>query len=810
MSDASSGPIDIFTVASVTTDSTGYPGITVASSELTLPSITGEGVTYWVGEIPMLTADGTAVSGAIAFSSVDVLLPLVQGTAGAGAGGSVEVILRPVATGEALPNRVGTSSVSLTSLTANSQADGASLHLATSVAQIAAITGQSEAASGRFASSAVSLTSLTGSSTATTQEVKTAASSQALPLITPESAGTPERLGTSSIQIRVITGTGDGITEGVTATGDSAASSARTLPSVSGSGDGLLERLAASSLALAPLAAESTAFSGATSADDALATSSAALPAITEVSSGLTARLAASAANLPRITGSGAAQTAGAGADDRSASSTAQLPALAASSSGASGRFASSAASLRLPAGDGAGVSAGAQDSAAGSQATLVAISGSGSGLHDRLSSSQATIPTITGSASGATGVSASDSTAASTDRVLVAGAVGQGLSGRLAASAANLPSLSGQAGAEVEGAAADDRLAASSAIVLPIDAAGYAFTQRLAQSSQAVHAVQADSSAATGRAASSSASTPAIIGVSGAGGYDFSYAWSKEDLSALSGAGAAVSDSIATSDQTVASLQPLGVAASVQLTSSVFLPIVEVQGAAATGRAGQSIATISLPVSSGQATASMLAGSELELPIISATSAAAAIASGASMLVLPAWVVNSIATGGQAIPGAGQAAEGRGYMLNTGNLALTESSGASFNSYAWMGDVLLAANEDGLFVIGGASDNGTAIDSSMTFPINPEDAQLRRLSKLVVGYRNDGDLRLTVSTDGGENYEYVLEQTGRDECHPNRVRIGRGIKGRYWSMTVENIDGADFALDALDADWEILSRRVP
>ena len=41
------------------------------------------------------------------------------------------------------------------------------------------------------------------------------------------------------------------------------------------------------------------------------------------------------------------------------------------------------------------------------------------------------------------------------------------------------------------------------------------------------------------------------------------------------------------------------------------------------------------------------------------------------------------------------------------------------------------------------------------------------------------------------------------------QVKIGKGLKGRYWQASFENLGGADFSLDTIDVDWEVQSRRV-
>jgi hypothetical protein len=442
------------------------------------------------------------------------------------------------------------------------------------------------------------------------------------------------------------------------------------------------------------------------------------------------------------------------------------------------------------------------------SHQTIPAITSESAAAADRFASSSAPVKQLTAAGTAWTVEVRSAESSQKLPKIVAESAGG---TERLGASAATLKAISGAGAGTTTGVVATgDSVGVSNVTVLSFSGSADGLLNRLAGSAQALPTITGQGVAGTDRFGVSDAALPAVTG-SGAAAYAFSRAQSIVKGLAITGSGAAISGSRATSAQALPIMQAQSAAGAVWAQSAVTLPIIQIEAAAYTDRAGTSIAVITVPIGDGIGLSGSIAASEIELPIITAQSLASFAAGGVSILTLPAWLFNSVATGGQPVPGANEAAaQGQGFALDTVGNALTEYAGVNFNSYAWMGNVLLAANEDGLFVIGGATDNSVAIDASMAFPINPSDAQLRRLSKLVVGYRNDGDLRLTVSADGGENYEYVLEETGRDECHPNRVRIGKGIKGKYWTMTIENIGGADFAVDTLDADWEVLSRRVP
>ena len=245
--------------------------------------------------------------------------------------------------------------------------------------------------------------------------------------------------------------------------------------------------------------------------------------------------------------------------------------------------------------------------------------------------------------------------------------------------------------------------------------------------------------------------------------------------------------------------------------TSTQTLPVWQAFGGGTVHRVGTSILTLPLVTGEGGAAwQSAIGTSALALPMWSGSASGASL-SGASMLVLPAWIVVGTGTLQDLSPPAAGAfaRKGQSFAMHSKTLALVQDSNNAFNSYARLGSVLLAANGDGLFVLGASTDNGSAIASRMSWPLIDEAAEIKRCARMVVGLRSGGDLRLSVQVDGGETYEYVLEGLGRDGAYPNRVKIGKGIKGRYWQAAIENLGGADFSIDTLDVDWEVLSRRV-
>lgn len=225
----------------------------------------------------------------------------------------------------------------------------------------------------------------------------------------------------------------------------------------------------------------------------------------------------------------------------------------------------------------------------------------------------------------------------------------------------------------------------------------------------------------------------------------------------------------------------------------------------------GESDATLPAWVSTGAGLSGVTGRSEaIELPIWLASAAGMLSADGTSNVVLPIWLADGYALL-PVTPATIAALNASGISLNTKLMGMTAVSGWAFNSFAFVNGELLGATPTGLFVLTGDTDNGTAIASTvLTGPADLGSAQLKRAEgSLYVGYRTDGDLRIKVITDEDEDAEYTLEHHGHETLNTGRVKVGRGLKGRYWQLEITNLDGADFDLDTISLPMADLARKI-
>ncbi len=149
------------------------------------------------------------------------------------------------------------------------------------------------------------------------------------------------------------------------------------------------------------------------------------------------------------------------------------------------------------------------------------------------------------------------------------------------------------------------------------------------------------------------------------------------------------------------------------------------------------------------------------------------------------------------------------GYAMNTKRPGLTRYTGWAFNSLAGFNDLYFGANDDGIYLLDGTDDDGSAI--AMTIETGMSDlgtSHLKKMDRVWIQYEADGHAILTAITDGDTRTEYDLPATGSTGAHNTYVKIGKGLKSTYWGFALANADGSYLRLDVLEPKPIILKHR--
>jgi hypothetical protein len=156
-----------------------------------------------------------------------------------------------------------------------------------------------------------------------------------------------------------------------------------------------------------------------------------------------------------------------------------------------------------------------------------------------------------------------------------------------------------------------------------------------------------------------------------------------------------------------------------------------------------------------------------------------------------------------------------QGWVMNTeGKMPISEYSNYTFNSLAYSPDEMLGCNDNGLYILDGDTDAGENIDAHITsLMLDFDTTKLKRMSTAYIGYTSTGELLLKVrSEEQGiytERWYAAREDTAQPAPSQNRMKIGKGLRSRYWTFELTNVDGSDFELDKVELYPIILERRV-
>lgn len=145
-------------------------------------------------------------------------------------------------------------------------------------------------------------------------------------------------------------------------------------------------------------------------------------------------------------------------------------------------------------------------------------------------------------------------------------------------------------------------------------------------------------------------------------------------------------------------------------------------------------------------------------------------------------------------------------YAVNTVTNALTTYRGYDFLQFASAGGSTWAIKADGLYRLGGDTDDGALIDALVDFGATDYgDARAKRLSAIYLGLASDGEVYVRVATDHAE--ERVYRAVGSGDTL--RALPAKGVLGRSWRLRLEMVGASWAELDCVEIAVGSTERRV-
>lgn len=174
---------------------------------------------------------------------------------------------------------------------------------------------------------------------------------------------------------------------------------------------------------------------------------------------------------------------------------------------------------------------------------------------------------------------------------------------------------------------------------------------------------------------------------------------------------------------------------------------------------------------------------------------------SGQAWLVGPTFTLR--AEGGEVV-----SATYESYAINLATGAVSHYTNFPFDNVVRFKGRFFGIKADGIFEIGANTDAGEPIAATLTtFMTNFGESNNKRVLWAYILGRLDDDMDVTVSPDEGLAYTYKTSGANDGTMRTHRAKVGRGLKGNYFSFTFENVAGADFEIDYVDFLYDVTTR---
>ena len=149
---------------------------------------------------------------------------------------------------------------------------------------------------------------------------------------------------------------------------------------------------------------------------------------------------------------------------------------------------------------------------------------------------------------------------------------------------------------------------------------------------------------------------------------------------------------------------------------------------------------------------------------------------------------------------------DGHAWTVNTDTGASTRYENYSFNSFATVGLRQFGVRKDGVYLLGGTSDAGQAIEAGVALGKHDFGTQaLKHIAAVYAGVSATGQLFLRVG-DGKNQYTYKARRVDAD-MRTQRFIPGGGLRANYF--TFDLVSEGDFELDNITFGVAVTKRRI-
>ncbi len=118
-------------------------------------------------------------------------------------------------------------------------------------------------------------------------------------------------------------------------------------------------------------------------------------------------------------------------------------------------------------------------------------------------------------------------------------------------------------------------------------------------------------------------------------------------------------------------------------------------------------------------------------------------------------------------------------------------------------------ASNQGLYLFGGTLDETSYIKTKIkTASLDFDTSSMKQITSVILGATNSGKVVLKVSIDGDQTVYYELRPSSRN-LENQRLKIGKGLYGRYWQFELITKENSTLDLDTFEVLPIIFKRKV-
>jgi hypothetical protein len=146
--------------------------------------------------------------------------------------------------------------------------------------------------------------------------------------------------------------------------------------------------------------------------------------------------------------------------------------------------------------------------------------------------------------------------------------------------------------------------------------------------------------------------------------------------------------------------------------------------------------------------------------------------------------------------------------------MPISEYDNFTFNSMTQFKDKFYGTTDAGLYMMGADTDDSAPITAELSsLMLDLGSSRMKRIRSAYLGYTASNQLVLKVRavSDGqlSEHWYKARPVAIADAPREGYVRVGQGLRSRYWQFELTNVGGGDFEIDQLELYPLFLNRRV-